>query len=111
MPVVSTFFGIEIRMYYREHGVPHFHAEYRGERASFTFNGKLLAAAPPRKWHGQTVDGVQNAKAHLAIYRISPSSLEKSARARDQFGRRLVHAFRRVLLAVPCDKGKWEEVD
>lgn len=71
----------------------------------------LFFAAPSRKWHGQTVDGIQNAKAHLAIYRISPSSIEKHANARDQFGRRVVHAFRRVLLAVPCDKGKWEEVD
>jgi hypothetical protein len=29
MPVISTFFGIEIRMFYREHGLPHFHAEYQ----------------------------------------------------------------------------------
>jgi hypothetical protein len=43
MPVVSTFFGIVIRMYYREHGVPHFHAEYQGQRASFTFDGEPLA--------------------------------------------------------------------
>jgi len=27
MPVISTFFGIVIRMFYREHGLPHFHAE------------------------------------------------------------------------------------
>ena len=43
MPVVSTFFGVVIRMYYREHGVPHFHAEYQGEQAAFTFDGALLA--------------------------------------------------------------------
>lgn len=43
MPVVSTFFGIVIRMFYREHGVPHFHAEYQGEQATFTFDGELLA--------------------------------------------------------------------
>jgi hypothetical protein len=30
MPVISTFFGIVIRMFYREHGLPHFHAEYQG---------------------------------------------------------------------------------
>ena len=26
MPVVSRFYGISIKMYFREHGVPHFHA-------------------------------------------------------------------------------------
>ena len=29
MPVISVFFGIVIRMFYREHGVAHFHAERR----------------------------------------------------------------------------------
>lgn len=28
MPTVSMFFGIIITMYWREHGVPHFHARY-----------------------------------------------------------------------------------
>jgi len=43
MPVISVFFGIVIRMFYREHGVPHFHVEYQGQQATFTFDGKLLA--------------------------------------------------------------------
>ena len=43
MPVISTFFGIMIRMFYREHGVAHFHAEYQGQQATFTFDGELLA--------------------------------------------------------------------
>ena len=43
MPVVSTFFGIVIRMFYLEHGVPHFHAEYQGQQATFMFNGEILA--------------------------------------------------------------------
>ena len=45
MPIISTFFGILIRMYYQEHGVPHFHAEYQGQEATFTFDGELLAGA------------------------------------------------------------------
>ena len=28
MPVIARFYGIAIRMYFREHGVPHFHAIY-----------------------------------------------------------------------------------
>ncbi len=31
MPELSRFFGIVIGMFYREHGVPHFHAVY-GDR-------------------------------------------------------------------------------
>lgn len=33
MPVIARFYGILIKMYFREHGIPHFHAIY-GE-----FNG------------------------------------------------------------------------
>lgn len=45
MPVIAVFFGIVVRMFYREHGVPHFHAEYQGQQATFTFDGELLAGA------------------------------------------------------------------
>ena len=45
MPVISTFFGIIIRMYYQEHEPAHFHAEHRGEQATFTFDGQLLTGA------------------------------------------------------------------
>ena len=45
MPVISIFFGIVIRMFYREHGVAHLHAEYQGQQATFTFDGDLLAGA------------------------------------------------------------------
>jgi uncharacterized protein DUF4160 len=31
--------------FYREHGVPHFHAEQQGQQATFTFDGELLAGA------------------------------------------------------------------
>jgi hypothetical protein len=28
LPVIARFYGIVIKMYFREHGVPHFHALY-----------------------------------------------------------------------------------
>jgi hypothetical protein len=43
MPIVSTFFGIIIRMYFGDHSPPHFHAEYQGERAAVDFNGNIIA--------------------------------------------------------------------
>jgi hypothetical protein len=43
MPIISTFFGIVIRMYYQEHEPGHFHAEYQGQQATFLFSGEPLA--------------------------------------------------------------------
>ena len=43
MPVISAFFGIIIRMYYRDHEPAHFHAEHQGQQAKFTFDGEPLA--------------------------------------------------------------------
>lgn len=45
MPIVSVFFGIVIRMYYREHGTIHFHAEYQSQQATFALNGEVLAGS------------------------------------------------------------------
>ena len=41
MPVISMFFGIVIRMYYREHEPEHFHAEYAGRWAVFDLAGTM----------------------------------------------------------------------
>jgi len=42
MPVVSMFFGIVIRMYYREHEPAHFHAEYSGRWGVFDLSGSAI---------------------------------------------------------------------
>jgi hypothetical protein len=43
VPIISTFFGIVIRMFYREHEPVHFHAEHQGQRASVGLDGEVLA--------------------------------------------------------------------
>ena len=43
MPIISAFFGIVIRMYYREHEPAHFQAEHSGQNATFDFDGELIA--------------------------------------------------------------------
>jgi len=54
MPEISRFYGIIIRMYFREHDPPHFRAEAAGEFASFSIEqvglieGSLRAG--PRAW-------------------------------------------------------------
>ena len=32
-------------MFYLEHGIPHFHAEYQAQQATFTCDGEVLAGA------------------------------------------------------------------
>ncbi len=49
MPIVAEFFGIVIRMYYQEHGIPHFHAEHNGARATYTLDGAPLAGNIPSR--------------------------------------------------------------
>lgn len=48
MPRISSFYGIVIAMYYREHGVPHFHAVYGEFKASISIlSSELLGGSLP----------------------------------------------------------------
>ncbi len=50
MPVISMFFGIAIKMFYREHNPPHFHAYYQGFEAIFDIkSGDLTEGKFPPK--------------------------------------------------------------
>jgi len=42
MPVISVFFGIVIRMYFREHEPKHFHAEHQAQEGKFDFYGNQI---------------------------------------------------------------------
>jgi hypothetical protein len=42
MPIISTFFGIIIRMFYDEHNPPHIHVEYQDNKALLDFSGNIL---------------------------------------------------------------------
>jgi len=49
MPTISYFFGIYIKMYADEHGVPHFHAEYQEYKISVEIkSGIVRGRFPPR---------------------------------------------------------------
>ncbi len=45
VPTLSSFYGIMIRMYYREHEPAHFHADYQGQQGTFDFMGNPIAGA------------------------------------------------------------------
>jgi hypothetical protein len=42
VPIISAFFGIIIRMYFDDHAPPHFHAEYHGQEAVISIEGRIL---------------------------------------------------------------------
>jgi len=50
VPKLSEFFGIAIYMYWGDHGPPHFHARYGGEKASIAIAdlSVLAGSLPPR---------------------------------------------------------------
>lgn len=50
MPVIARFYGILIKMYFREHGVPHFHAVYAEYNGVFDVNTLEMIEGdlPPR---------------------------------------------------------------
>ena len=43
MPVIAIFFGIVIRMFYKEHEPRHFHAEHQDQHGKFDFDGRQIA--------------------------------------------------------------------
>ncbi len=50
MPRISEFYGIVIYMYYRDHGVPHFHAIYGEHEAVIAIRGlRVLDGGLPRR--------------------------------------------------------------
>jgi hypothetical protein len=50
VPVISMFYGIIIKMHFRDHNPPHFHAEYQGFEAYFDINsGEIIKGEFPPK--------------------------------------------------------------
>ncbi len=51
MPVLSTFFGIIVRMYREvggKHNMPHIHAEYSGDEVVVSLDGTVLEGFIPK---------------------------------------------------------------
>ncbi len=50
MPTISRFFGIEIRIYFEDHGLPHFHAYYAEHSAAVAIESlSILGGDLPRR--------------------------------------------------------------
>ena len=49
MPEISRFLGIVIRMYYRDHSPPHFHAEYGEYEITVEIDSGIVEGKFPRR--------------------------------------------------------------
>jgi hypothetical protein len=50
VPVISSFFGIYVRMYFADHGPPHIHVEYQGHEALVAIaDGQVIEGGLPRR--------------------------------------------------------------
>ena len=57
MPTISQFFGITIRMYYRDHGPPHIHAYYQQDEAKIDIERlEIISGRLPRRALGLVLD-------------------------------------------------------
>jgi hypothetical protein len=57
VPTISTFYGIVIRMYHRDHEPAHFHVFYQGNEAKIDIEKlALLAGHLPRRALGLVLD-------------------------------------------------------
>lgn len=80
MPKVSSFFGIEIHIYWRDHGPPHFHAIYSDHEASISIESRRILAGrlPPRvmgmvvEWAVQHRSELEQATKLEPLGRIEP---------------------------------------
>jgi hypothetical protein len=84
VPRISEFYGIVIAMYYREHGVAHFHATYAGETVVISIlTGEVIAGRVParalrliREWRDLHQDELRlnwaRARDNAPLVRIDP---------------------------------------
>lgn len=84
MPEISRFFGIVIRMYFRDHNPPHFHAFYGDDMAliEITSSSVIAGKIPPRalglvsEWvaihRSELMDDWENAREELPLLPIPP---------------------------------------
>jgi hypothetical protein len=63
VPIISMFYGIIIRMFFRDvekHHVPHIHADYQGQVAVYSIpDGRLLAGELPLNKHKLVVAWIE----------------------------------------------------
>ena len=66
MPEISRFYGIIIRMYFRDHNPPHFHAEYQESKAEYDIQSlNVIAGEIPKRAHALVLEWASLHRAEL----------------------------------------------
>lgn len=66
MPRISSFYGIVIYMYYRDHPPPHFHARYGGSEAEIEIDSlAIIAGDLPNRAERLITEWAQNHQSEL----------------------------------------------
>lgn len=66
MPLLSSFYGISIKMFFEDHAPPHFHAEYAGFKAVIDIKKlSLLEGKLPRRAQELVLDWAELHKKEL----------------------------------------------
>ena len=89
MPIISAFYGILVRMFYKEHEPAHFHVEYGGQHAKVDFSGNVVVGAIKsrkardriRRWaelhHDELTANWERMKAGRPLESIEPLTEQK----------------------------------
>ncbi|MEZ4829456.1 MAG: DUF4160 domain-containing protein [Bacteroidia bacterium] len=83
MPEISRFYGIIIRMFFKDHAPPHFHVEYQNYEATVTIEDGVVKGELPRRalklvyeWMDlhkeELVQNWENAQKHIPLTPIQP---------------------------------------
>ena len=81
--------------------------QFESDRTRVTY--PIAFGVPVTKRHDNREYPINNERAHLAIYRISPRPIQETRATRDQFGGKLLFFMRSIALAIPSVKEHWEE--
>jgi len=49
MPEISRFYGVVVRMFFRDHNPPHFHIEYQDYEATVDIDSGIVKGEMPRR--------------------------------------------------------------
>jgi hypothetical protein len=66
MPRISSFYGIDIYIYYRDHPPPHFHAQYGGAKAEIEIDSlTIIAGNLPNRAEGLVAEWAEEHREEL----------------------------------------------
>jgi hypothetical protein len=77
VPIISTFFGIYVRMYHADHPPPHIHVEYQGREAFVDIEtGEIMQGGLPKNAARLVRDWCLEHRAELALNWTRAQALE-----------------------------------